>query len=96
MLGAEWDTPLIQGFTLSGRVVHNNSMYIDAANTQKIPHWTRLDVGARYRFKVAGKGVTIRANLNNVLDKSYWDANAFGQISLSDPRTFSLSMTFDF
>jgi iron complex outermembrane receptor protein len=38
----------------------------------------------------------VRANLDNVLDKSYWDANSFGQLTVSEPRTFLLSATFDF
>lgn len=68
-------------------------MFIDPANTQSIPGWARLDIGARYRFN---KAVIVRAHPDNVFDKSNWDANPFGQLTVSDPRTFSLSTTFDF
>lgn len=97
VLGAEWDTPFIRGLTLSARTIYNGSMYLNTANTQEMPDWARVDIGARYRLEWAfGKPVTIRANVQNVLDASYWDANSFGQLTLSDPMTFSLSATFDF
>lgn len=50
VLGTEWDVPSLQGLTLTGRVIRNGSTYLNAANTQRIPHWTRLDIGARYRI----------------------------------------------
>ncbi|WP_276678429.1 hypothetical protein, partial [Nitrosomonas europaea] len=57
--GAEWDTPFFTGFTLFGRVTHNGPMYLNAGNTQKIPDWTRLDMGARYMFERSnGKLIT--------------------------------------
>jgi iron complex outermembrane receptor protein len=93
VLGGEWDTPFVPGLTVGSRVIYNDCMYIDPANTQRIPDWTRLDIGARYRLN---QTVIVRANLHNVLDKNYWDANAFGQITVSEPRTVALSATFDF
>jgi iron complex outermembrane receptor protein len=93
VLGGEWDTPFLERLTLTGRAVRNGSMYLDAGNTQVVPAWTRLDIGARYRIN---KTVTLRANIDNVLDKSYWDANAFGQLTVNDPRIFSLTASFNF
>ncbi len=78
---------------MNGRVIRNSSIYLDPANTQKTPAWTRLDIGARYYFS---KLLTLRANLNNALGRNYWDTDSFGQLILSDPRTFFVSATFDF
>ncbi|MCY1274939.1 Ferrichrome receptor FcuA [compost metagenome] len=97
VLGAEWDTPFIQGLTLTGRATRNGSMWLDQANIQKVPAWTRLDIGARYSIKRSDeKAVVLRANLENALNKIHWDANSYGQLTLSDPRALSLSATFDF
>lgn len=97
VLGGEWDTPFLSGFTLFARGTHNTSMFLDQANTQEVPGWARLDLGARYMFlQPNGKPVTIRANVTNVLDSGYWDANSFGQLTVSDPRVFWLSATIDF
>lgn len=96
VFGAEWDTPFFRGLTLSGRVIYNGSAYLDAANTQTVPDWTRLDVGARYRLERAGgEPIVIRASIENALDSNYWDSSGSSLI-LSDPLTFKLSASFDF
>jgi iron complex outermembrane receptor protein len=96
-LGGEWDTPFIEGLTLTGRVIYTSSQYYDQANTQKLPDWTRFDLGARYTFeRENGKPVTIRADVLNVAGKDYWaQASNYG-LALGTPRTFLLSATFDF
>jgi iron complex outermembrane receptor protein len=67
----------------------NGPMYLNAANTQKVPDWTRLDMGARYMFERSnGKLITLCANVNNVLGENYWDANAFGQLTLNGSPSF--------
>jgi iron complex outermembrane receptor protein len=83
--------------TLTGRVIYTSSQYYDQANTQKLPDWTRFDLGARYTFeRENGKPVTIRADVLNVAGKDYWaQASNYG-LALGTPRTFLLSATFDF
>ncbi|AYD04743.1 TonB-dependent receptor [Neorhizobium sp. NCHU2750] len=97
-MGAEWDTPFIDGLTLSGRVIHTSSQYASVDNTQKIPDWTRFDLGARYRYeRENGKPITVRASVENVFDRDYWAAasSSFG-LARGAPRTFLVSTTFDF
>ncbi|GAB4065099.1 TonB-dependent receptor [Ancylobacter sonchi] len=97
-LGAEWDTPFIDGLTLTGRVIYTSSQYASVDNIQSIPDWTRVDLGGRYTFAGAnGKPVTIRATLENAFDESYWAAasSSFG-LARGAPRTFLMSTTFNF
>ncbi|MCY1450501.1 Ferrichrome receptor FcuA [compost metagenome] len=94
-LGLEWDTPLIAGLTLSGRVIHTGKSYLDAANQLDVPSWNRLDLGASYQFQVAGKPLVARANLENATGEDYWLASS-GYATLSQPRTMTLSLTADF
>lgn len=97
-LGAEWDMPFLRGLTLTGRWVYTSSQYVSADNSQSIPSWTRIDLGARYTFNRAdGKPITIRASVENVLDKDYWAAasSSFG-LARGAPRTYLVSTTFDF
>jgi len=97
VLGSEWDTPFLQGFTLFVRGTRNGLMYLDAANTQEVPSWARLDLGARYTIlQPTGKPITFRVNVTNVLNNNYWDASSFGQLTLSDPRIVWLSATINF
>jgi iron complex outermembrane receptor protein len=92
VLGGEWDTPFVPGLTLTARSVHNASQYVNDANTLTVPAWTRLDLGARYRVS---SNVMLRASLFNALDKNYWEASG-SFILPNEPRTLSLSATFDF
>jgi len=96
-LGGEWDVPGVAGLTLSGTVVHTSAAWLNAANTQRAPAWTRLDLGARYATQVSGYPVTVRANLQNATNRAYWDASwRDGLAILGAPRTFLLSASVDF
>lgn len=96
-LSADWDTPFLKGFGVLGRAVYNGPVYLDAANTQQVPAWTRFDVGARYTFDRTGDGtpVTLRANVINLFDANYWIATTSFFVQ-NQPRTFMLSLTADF
>jgi iron complex outermembrane recepter protein len=96
-LGAEWDTPFVKGLTFDGTVVATSSQYVDAANTQSIPAWARLDLGLRYRTTVGKNPVTFRGAVQNVFDTNYWmGVTSFGAISQGMPRTVLLSAAVDF
>lgn len=96
-LGAEWDTPFLEGLTLAANVIHTGKQYVDAANTQEIPSWTRLDLGARYRTDINDRTVTFRGSVENVFDTDYWAGVAsFGTLAQGAPLTVKLSMTTDF
>jgi len=95
-LGLDWDTPFLRGLTLSGRLIYSASAYIDPENTQAVPAWARVDLGARYTFERAGgKPISLRANVLNVANNNYWMA-ANGYLSQGQPRTFLLSLVSDF
>ncbi|TAJ84772.1 TonB-dependent receptor [Reyranella sp.] len=100
-LAGEWDTPFAKGLTLNGRVVYTGAQYIDVSYPRRtIPDWTRIDVGARYAFEgvksPTGGPVTIRFNVENLFDASYWATSSNGFLLQGTPRTFRLSSTFDF
>ena len=97
-LGAEWDASFLKGLTFSGRLIYTSAQYLDAANYQSIPGWTRFDAGVRYAFeRPGGKPVALRLNVENLFDANYWASatSTFG-LSMGAPRTFLLSLTTDF
>lgn len=97
VLGAEWDVPFAAGLTLTARVTHTGPQFLDTANAQRLPGWSRVDAGARYRIDLAnGKAVTLRANIQNLFDKSYWQTISGALDSIGEPRTISLSASIDF
>lgn len=98
-INLEYDLPLVPGLTFDGRVIHTGDQYIDAANTQSVGGWTRFDLGVRYELSQFPKPVTIRARLENVFDRNYF-ATVGGfpganYLILGNPRTLSLSVSFD-
>ena len=96
-LWAEWDTPGLEGFTLTGGAIYTDSQYVNQANTQKLDSWTRIDAGARYATKIEGRPTTFRATVQNVFDREYWSGVAsYGAFSPGYPRTLQLSATVDF
>lgn len=96
-LGIEWDTPWLPGLTLTGSTAYTGKQYVNQANTQRIPSWTRVDLGARYSTRLAGKATTFRANILNAFDRDYWSGVAsYGGFVQGAPRTVLLSAAIDF
>src|SRR5690606_25891106 len=94
-LGLDWDTPWVEGLSLNGRASHTSSTYISNANTLSLPAVTTFDMGARYRTKVAGKNVVLRANIDNLTDKKYWLASGSFATNAAG-RSVMLSASVDF
>jgi iron complex outermembrane receptor protein len=59
------------------------------------PGVTTFDVGARYRTKVAGKAVVLRANIDNLTNKKYWLATGSYATNAAG-YTIMLSAAVDF
>jgi iron complex outermembrane recepter protein len=96
-LWAEWDTPGLEGFTLTGGAIYTDRQFVDQANTQQLDSWTRIDAGARYATKIDGRPTTFRATVQNVFDREYWSGVAsYGAFSPGYPRTLQLSASVDF
>jgi len=78
--------------------VHTARQFADAANTQVVPSWSRLDIGGRYAFDVSAHEVTLRAGVNNVANRNYWASSGGypgqGYLTVGAPRTFTFSGTF--
>ena len=99
-LGADWDVPGVQGLSLNARALHTASQYADAANLQKLPSWTRLDIGATWTTRVMDRDVTLRARIDNVANKNYWASAGgypgYGYLVAGAPRTVSVTGSIDF
>jgi iron complex outermembrane receptor protein len=97
-LGAEYDLPFARGVTVTGRVIYTSEQFADAANTQILPDWTRVDLGARYTFTSPwnGKPIVVRAAIENVANLSYYSSAYNGVVALGAPRTYLVSATFNF
>ena len=95
-LGVEWDTPVLEGLTLTANATAVSKQYISDDNSQSIPGYTIYDVGARYRLQVADHPVTLRGTVENVTNKAYWGMPLLTSLGLGAPRTVQLSASIDF
>lgn len=93
--GLDWDVPWVTGLSLNGRVIYTSGSYLTSANTLRFPDWTRVDIGARYATSINGTPVTLRANIENLFDETYWlTTGTF--VTVASPRTFIVSAAFEF
>ncbi|WPO98312.1 TonB-dependent siderophore receptor [Pseudomonas sp. HR96] len=92
----DWDVPGLDGVALNARMLRTGGQYADQANTLSLPTWNRFDAGARYKFKLEQKDVTLRVNVENLTDKNYWASANGGYLTQGDPRLVKFSGTVDF
>lgn len=74
VIRVEQDIKGVKGLSLNTRLTYNGSAYYNSANTVKVPQWIRWDLGAKYEFTGWGHPMIIRADVYNVMNKSYWIA----------------------
>ena len=95
-LGTEVVLPFVPKMTLTGRVVITGKQWIDAANTQRLPGWTRFDLGARYVFVASNHPITLRVSAENIDNRRYWYSAFGGYLVQGSPRTVKASVTFEY
>ncbi|HSI19314.1 MAG TPA: TonB-dependent receptor, partial [Sphingomonas sp.] len=95
-LGTEVVLPFLPKMTVTGRVVVTGKQWIDAANTQRLPGWTRFDLGARYVFVAASHPITLRVSAENIDNRRYWYSAFGGYLVQGSQRTVKASVTFEY
>ena len=73
-----------------------SSRTANAANTLAAPARTVVNLGARYRFKMAGGSWLIRPVLLNVFDEYGWNVSSSGGFTYIGPRAGTLQLVADF
>lgn len=94
--GTELVPPFLKSATFTGRVVYTGDQFVNLTNTQRIPAWTRFDLGMRYVVVADGHPLTFRLSAENVANKAYWGSASGGYLTIGAPRTFKSSITFEF
>lgn len=99
----EYRAPAVEGLSLTlgvqhtGAVVASTGRHAELDGEQlEIPSFTTVDLGARYRFQVAGAPMTVRAVLANVFDDQGFQTSSSQTFTLRDTRRFSLQLSADF
>lgn len=89
-----WNVPWVDGLSLDLAYESTSDRIADAANTFVIPARYAAAIGARYRFELAGKPATFRAQLASFND-AYGYNNMGEGLFYNLPRRFLMSLTVD-
>ena len=99
----EYRVPALDGLSLNLAVQHTGDLAASTAGYAAlggrqltVPSATTLDLGARYRFAVAGAPVTARAQVLNVLGVRRPTVTASNAFTSADTRRFTLQLAADF
>lgn len=95
VIGGDADVPGVPGAALLASMRYSGDQVYDLTNVRTIPAFAVLDVGARYRFAIASTKLTARLNVNNLLDKNYFQSTDF-TAQTGAPRTVRLTLAADF
>ena len=96
-LNAEHDLALVPGLTATAGLTRTSAQYADQANRQRLPAWTTVDLGLRYRTRVAEHTTVFRASVRNATGRDYWaGSSTWGTLLVGAPCSLQVSATVDF
>jgi iron complex outermembrane recepter protein len=83
-ISADWRPPMVPGVSLDAKLARRSAETATVSNLVSVPARTQLDIGGRYRFKLARNRALLRLQITNLFDIQGYDlrgAGAFGAIA---------------
>jgi len=93
---ANWKTPFVKGLELDLAVVHRGRTPATTDNVVFLPARARVDLGGRYRFKLAGRSATFRLQVVNLFNNEGWGLAGSGVYTGNPARYVQGYVTVDF
>jgi len=85
------------GFSVDSRVTYNDSSMANVENTFKSKPVTTVDIGARYRFRLADNPALLRLQVTNLFDIWEWQVDGTQrQLRATSRRKATLQLTVDY
>jgi len=86
-----------KGFSIDGRVTHNDSYMANVENSFKSAPITLVDIGARYRFQLGDNPALLRLQVQNLFDVWEWQVDGTQrQLRATSRRKATLQLTVDY
>jgi iron complex outermembrane receptor protein len=95
---ADYAVPQVQGLSVNANWQYSGKKAFDPENQMFVPSYHVLNLGASYATRIGGVSTTLRASVNNALDKFYWrdvTQDLGGYLMPGASRTFRVSAQFD-
>jgi iron complex outermembrane receptor protein len=83
-ISADWRPPLLSGVSFDTKIAWRSAETATVSNAVAIPARANVDIGGRYRFKLARNTALLRVQLTNVFDVRGYElrgAGAYGPIA---------------
>jgi len=96
ILALDWQVPGLEALSLNANVLSVGARQASADNSLSAPPRTTLDLGARYRFRIADAPATLRVTVGNVFDQYGFRTSPAGVLTPNAQRRFTLSLAADF
>ncbi|WP_164156068.1 TonB-dependent receptor domain-containing protein [Sandarakinorhabdus rubra] len=72
-ISGDWRPPWLPGVSFDASAYHISSQTATVSNRVAIPALTFVDLGGRYRFRLAGAAATLRVQVENLLDQQGYE-----------------------
>lgn len=89
----DYRLPVEADLAVNGGVFMSGRKFADEANSFAVDGYTRLDLGARYRFDLGSTRATLRLVVENVFNGNYFTGVGFGTFQFAAPRTARVSLS---
>jgi len=93
---AEYRLQFLPGVSVDAAISHFGARAASRDNVVTLPPYTLVDLGVRYRFKIARSPATLRLQVQNVGNTFYYDIDGSNTYGLTDRRRASLYLAADF
>ena len=93
---ADWRPPFAAGMSLDGRLAYRSAETATVSNRVEIPGRTQVDIGGRYRFRLADRTALLRLQITNLFDVEGYDLRGAGAYGAIPGRLVQGYVTVDF
>ena len=93
---ADWRPPFASGMSFDGRLAYRSAETATVSNRVEIPGRTQVDIGGRYRFRLADRNALLRLQITNLFDVEGYDLRGAGAYGAIPGRLVQGSVTVDF
>lgn len=93
---ADWRPAFASGVSFDGRFAYRSAETATVSNRVEVPGRTQVDIGGRYRFRLAGNSALLRVQITNLFDVQGYDVRGAGAYGPIPGRLFQGYVTMDF
>ena len=93
---ADWQPPFAPGVSFDTRIAWRSSETATVSNRVAVPARTTVDLGGRYRFRMAGNNALLRVQVTNLFDTQGYEVRGAGAYGPVPGRLAQAYLTMDF